>query len=95
MFRAAFHTGYVPCGVLRLTKQQLDGACADDRFHQVMAKYFIAYLGVEAHQGEQGVSLVSSLSSTGNFASADRDVMCRWDYLSGDLPIDETDPDGQ
>ncbi|CAN0327670.1 unnamed protein product, partial [Ectocarpus sp. 13 AM-2016] len=35
MFRAAFHTGYVPCGVLRLTKQQLDGACADDRFHQV------------------------------------------------------------
>ncbi|CAM9847808.1 unnamed protein product [Ectocarpus sp. 12 AP-2014] len=34
MFRAAFHTGYVPCGVLRLTKQQLDGACADDRFHQ-------------------------------------------------------------
>lgn len=36
MFRAAFHTGYVPCGVLRLTKQQLDGACADDRFHQVL-----------------------------------------------------------
>lgn len=34
MFRAAFHTGYVPSGVLRLTKQQLDGACADDRFHQ-------------------------------------------------------------
>lgn len=32
MFRAAFHTGYVPCGVLRLNKAQLDGACADDRF---------------------------------------------------------------
>jgi len=32
MFRAAFHTGYVPCGVLRLSKAQLDGACADDRF---------------------------------------------------------------
>lgn len=40
MFRAAFHTGYVPCGVLRLTKQQLDGACADDRFHQ--ASVFLA-----------------------------------------------------
>ncbi|CAM9712797.1 unnamed protein product, partial [Discosporangium mesarthrocarpum] len=34
MFRAAFHTGFVPCGVLRLTKAQLDGACADSRFHQ-------------------------------------------------------------
>lgn len=29
MFRAAFHTGYVPCGVLRLNKAQLDGACTD------------------------------------------------------------------
>lgn len=33
MFRAAFHTGYVPPqGVMRLTKSQLDGACSDDRF---------------------------------------------------------------
>ena len=32
MFRAAFHTGYVPSGVLRLTKVQLDGAGADPRF---------------------------------------------------------------
>ena len=32
MFRAAFHTGYVPSGVLRLTKAQLDGAGADPRF---------------------------------------------------------------
>ena len=32
MFRAAFHTGYVPCGVLRLNKAQLDGPCTDDRF---------------------------------------------------------------
>lgn len=32
MFRAAFHTGYVPPNVLRLTKAQLDGACADKRF---------------------------------------------------------------
>lgn len=34
MFRAAFHTGYVPCGVLRLTKVQLDGANADSRFNE-------------------------------------------------------------
>lgn len=32
MFRAAFHTGYVPPNVMRLTKEQLDGACTDKRF---------------------------------------------------------------
>jgi len=32
MFRAAFHTGYVPSGVLRLTREQLDGAGNDTRF---------------------------------------------------------------
>jgi tensin len=32
MFRAAFHTGYVPPNVMRLTKAQLDGAVTDDRF---------------------------------------------------------------
>jgi hypothetical protein len=33
MFRAAFHTGYVPPNVMRLTKSQLDGACDDVRFN--------------------------------------------------------------
>lgn len=33
MFRAAFHTGYVHSGVLRLTKAQLDGPNTDTRFH--------------------------------------------------------------
>lgn len=32
MFRAAFHTGYAPPNVMRLTKSQLDGGCADDRY---------------------------------------------------------------
>jgi tensin len=32
MFRAAFHTGYVPPNVLILTKSQLDGACTDQRY---------------------------------------------------------------
>lgn len=32
MFRTAFHTGYVPSGVLRLTKAQLDGPNTDDRY---------------------------------------------------------------
>ncbi|KAJ8563778.1 hypothetical protein ON010_g7568 [Phytophthora cinnamomi] len=34
MFRGAFHTGYIPQGILRLTKAQLDGACGDPRFDQ-------------------------------------------------------------
>ena len=34
MFRAAFHTGYVPSGVLRLTRAQLDGPNTDDRFDE-------------------------------------------------------------
>lgn len=34
MFRAGFHTGYVPSGVLRLTKAQLDGASSDTRFDE-------------------------------------------------------------
>ena len=32
MFRSAFHTGYAPPNVMRLTKAQLDGACSDRRF---------------------------------------------------------------
>eukprot|EP00428_Durinskia_dybowskii_P079327 CAMPEP_0170449960 /NCGR_PEP_ID=MMETSP0117_2-20130122/51522_1 /TAXON_ID=400756 /ORGANISM="Durinskia baltica, Strain CSIRO CS-38" /LENGTH=702 /DNA_ID=CAMNT_0010711235 /DNA_START=35 /DNA_END=2140 /DNA_ORIENTATION=+ len=32
MFRTGFHTGYVPSGVLRLTKAQLDGASSDPRY---------------------------------------------------------------
>eukprot|EP00536_Pseudo-nitzschia_multiseries_P009193 jgi/Psemu1/257915/estExt_Genewise1Plus.C_2520002 len=32
MFRAAFHTGYAPPNVLRLTKTQLDGPCHDKRY---------------------------------------------------------------
>jgi hypothetical protein len=32
MFRAAFHTGYISGGVLRLTKAQLDGSPSDPRY---------------------------------------------------------------
>lgn len=32
MFRAAFHTGYVPPNVMRLKKAELDGACTDKRY---------------------------------------------------------------
>jgi len=32
MFRAGFHTGYAPPNVLRLSKNQLDGACNDKRY---------------------------------------------------------------
>lgn len=41
MFRAAFHTGYAPPHVMRFTKFQLDGACADDRF---VPDFFLDFL---------------------------------------------------
>lgn len=34
MFRAAFHTGYISGGVLRLTKAQCDGSASDARFSE-------------------------------------------------------------
>jgi hypothetical protein len=34
VFRAGFHTGYVPVGVLRLTRTQLDGPSSDARFSE-------------------------------------------------------------
>lgn len=34
MFRCGFHTGYVPSGVLRLTKAQLDGSSSDSRYSE-------------------------------------------------------------
>ncbi len=34
MFRAAFHTGYITGGVLRLTKVQLDGTSCDSRYSE-------------------------------------------------------------
>ena len=34
MFRAAFHTGYVPEGVMRLTKAQLDGSNGNSKFDE-------------------------------------------------------------
>lgn len=41
MCRAAFHTGYMPHGILRLSKSQLDGACLDSRFDQARAQSFL------------------------------------------------------
>ena len=51
MFRAAFHTGYIPCGIQRLTKAQMDGACHDDRFQQ---DFFVdlIFSPMDAHGGD-------------------------------------------
>lgn len=58
MFRAAFHTGYVPCGVLRLTKAQLDGACSDDKFGE---EFFIDLIFAPVEKiGTQGATSIPS-----------------------------------
>jgi len=54
MFRAAFHTGYVPCGVLRLTKAQLDGACSDARFDD---EFFIDLIFAPVEKALPGTAL--------------------------------------
>jgi tensin len=54
MFRAAFHTGYVPPKVLRLKKSELDGACNDERFKD---DFFIDLI-FEAMDAEEASKLI-------------------------------------
>lgn len=57
MFRGAFHTGYIPQGILRLTKVNLDGACGDDRFDQ---DFFIDLIFADVQtEGERGAAAES------------------------------------
>mmetsp|Transcript_32400 Transcript_32400/g.64206 ORF Transcript_32400/g.64206 Transcript_32400/m.64206 type:complete len:836 (-) Transcript_32400:189-2696(-) len=59
MFRAAFHTGYVPAGVLRLSLAQLDGACTDNRFDQ---GFFIDLIFEACESELAGQQLIGSRS---------------------------------
>lgn len=54
MFRAAFHTGYVPPKVLRLKRAELDGACNDERFKD---DFFIDLI-FEAMDAEEASKLI-------------------------------------
>ena len=57
MFRAGFHTGYVPSGVLRLTKAQLDGSNADPRYDDdFFIDLIFAPVTVANSDGESGLS---------------------------------------
>ena len=60
MFRAAFHTGYVPLGVLRLTKAQLDGANEDDRFSD---DFFIDLIFAPIEKSSSSPTTITSSSS--------------------------------
>jgi hypothetical protein len=69
MFRAAFHTGYVPSGVLRLTKAQLDGPNHDDRYGP---DFFIDLIFAPVDKSDQNVSsdgLSASSASSSSSAS--------------------------
>jgi hypothetical protein len=57
MFRAAFHTGYTPPKVLRLTKAQLDGACNDKRY---VDDFFIDLIFEECSAAMASKHLLSS-----------------------------------
>mmetsp|Transcript_8857 Transcript_8857/g.13216 ORF Transcript_8857/g.13216 Transcript_8857/m.13216 type:complete len:795 (+) Transcript_8857:27-2411(+) len=57
MFRAAFHTGYIPPKVLRLSKTQLDGACSDKRYSD---DFFIDLIFEECSAAMASKHLISS-----------------------------------
>eukprot|EP00934_Nitzschia_sp_Nitz4_P001156 Nitzschia sp. Nitz4//scaffold22_size323478//302476//305917//NITZ4_000590-RA/size323478-processed-gene-0.428-mRNA-1//1//CDS//3329543186//1156//frame0 len=73
MFRAAFHTGYVPPNVLRLNKAQLDGACTDKRysddffidliFEKVDTETATKHLEEQAEMEEEGIKTSHSMET--------------------------------
>ena len=66
MFRTAFHTGYVPSGVLRLTKAQLDGPNSDARYGD---DFFIDLIFAPVEKpsggGDNAAATGSNLSDSG------------------------------
>ena len=68
MFRAAFHTGYAPSGVLRLTKAQLDGSVSDPRFHD---DFFIDLIFAPIEKSPEMASSSSSSSTSGGSGAGD------------------------
>lgn len=70
MFRAAFHTGYVPTGVLRLSKDWLDGAADSNRFSdEFFIDLIFAPMGVRLP--EDGSESESGLPEAGDKAKDD------------------------
>ena len=67
MFRAAFHTGYAPPNVMRLTKAQLDGACSDDRF---VDDFFLDFI-FEAVDAEEASRLLNEEDNLGSSSDID------------------------
>ncbi len=72
MFRCAFHTGYVPPKVLRLTKAQLDGACGDKRFSD---DFFLDLIFEPCDEATASKHLMSNQEKTGpnNTATSGKD----------------------
>jgi len=83
MFRAAFHTGYISGGVLRLTKAQCDGSAADTRFSD---DFFIDLIfapgsSIEAHQVTSGRPMEEAALSDKYETSLHKDARF-WESIS-------------
>jgi len=81
MFRAGFHTGYVPSGVLRLTKAQLDGSNGDPRYDEdfFIDLIFAPVSVVPTSDGESGSAndsgiIIDSISTDKYEASLHKDA---------------------
>lgn len=80
-FRAAFHTGYVPSGVLRLTKAQLDGSSTDARFDE---EFFIDLIFAPISAGKSTGDGMSASSSSNALDTAISDSGLTLDAVSAD-----------
>jgi hypothetical protein len=72
MFRAAFHTGYVPSGVLRLTRAQLDGSHSDSRYNE---DFFVDLIFAPIEKAVPVSGLGESSGGEGNVAVAAGNVV--------------------
>ncbi|CAM9135483.1 unnamed protein product, partial [Ectocarpus fasciculatus] len=87
MFRAAFHTGYTPIGVLRLTKGQLDGCDTDSRFDDdFFVDFIFAPVEKKDTNGKNGVANDAGLVVDSEIASKFDEMLHRdgrfWDKIA-------------
>ena len=105
MFRVAFHTGYAPATVMRLTRSQLDGACDDDEQH-FPADFFVDLIfaasgGEEQEAGGSGTATATSPPTSPTSAAvraAPEDAMLHrdsrfWDVIAARVKANTTTSD--
>eukprot|EP01039_Chlorochromonas_danica_P000735 gene736-799_t len=76
MFRAAFHTGYISGGVLRLTKAQLDGSASDPRYGE---DFFIDLIFAPITKADSDTPSTDKSTSTDNGLTIDSNLADKYE----------------